>query len=73
MILESRIDFFSGCLWFLPLLVAWNGDWYMNLVTSVKVKVLFSLFLTKHHAMMAQGGVEMQIHVFLTVPLLVGE
>jgi hypothetical protein len=37
MIPESHIDFFSSSLWFLPVPVAWHGDWYRNLISLVIV------------------------------------
>jgi hypothetical protein len=36
---------------------------------KVKVKVKLSLCLTKHHTMTTYGGVEVQLHAFLTLAL----
>jgi hypothetical protein len=44
---------------------------YYSKVTSGKVKL--SLYLTKHYAMKTYGGVDVQIHVFLTSALVGGE
>jgi hypothetical protein len=35
----------------------------------VKIKVKLSLYLIKHHAMKAYGGVEIYFHAFLTSAL----
>jgi hypothetical protein len=47
-----------------PLLQAFRVSPWTLFQTWVKVKL--SLCLTKHHAVKMYGGVEVQIHVFLT-------
>jgi hypothetical protein len=42
-------------------------------VTVVKVKLKLSLCLTKHHPMKTYGGVEVQLHPFLTSAVGAGE
>jgi len=45
-----------------------HSESYYSLLPC-KVKVKLSLCLTKHHAMNTCGGVEVQLHVFLTSAL----
>jgi hypothetical protein len=47
--------------------------WYALLISLIKGKVVPVLNLIKHYAMKAYGGVDVQIHIFLTSALVGGE